>query len=74
MVLASSRARRLHQFRYANAAGSSGCSAASSGCSAASLELMNGWRINGSLRVTPAMEAGAADHVWSLEEVIALLD
>jgi hypothetical protein len=27
-----------------------------------------------SLRVTPAMEAGATDHVWSLEEVIALLD
>ena len=31
-------------------------------------------RIHGSLRVTPAMEAGIADHVWSLEEVIALLD
>ena len=31
-------------------------------------------RIHGSLRVTPAMEAGVADHVWSLEEVIALLD
>ena len=30
-------------------------------------------RIHGSLRVTPAMEAGAADHGWSLEEVIALL-
>ena len=30
-------------------------------------------RIHGSLRVTPAMEAGVADHVWSLEEVIALL-
>jgi hypothetical protein len=26
------------------------------------------------LRVTPAMEAGVADHVWTLEEVIALLD
>jgi len=26
-----------------------------------------------SLRVTPAMEAGIADHVWDLEEVIALL-
>jgi hypothetical protein len=25
------------------------------------------------LRVTPAMEAGVADHVWSLEEMIALL-
>ena len=30
-------------------------------------------RIHGSLRVTPAMEAGVANHVWSLEEVIALL-
>jgi IS1 family transposase len=30
-------------------------------------------RIHGSLRVTPAMEAGVADHVWSLEEVVALL-
>jgi IS1 family transposase len=31
-------------------------------------------RIHGSLRVTPAMEAGVSDHVWSLEEVIALLE
>jgi hypothetical protein len=31
-------------------------------------------RIHQSLRVTPAMEAGVSDHVWSLEEVIALLD
>jgi hypothetical protein len=23
---------------------------------------------------TPAMEAGTADHVWSLEEIIGLLD
>jgi IS1 family transposase len=30
-------------------------------------------RIHQTLRVTPAMEAGVADHVWSLEEVIALL-
>ncbi len=30
-------------------------------------------RIHGSLRVTPAMEAGVADHVRSLEGVIALL-
>ena len=35
--------------------------------------LYNFFRIHGSLRVTPAMEAGVADHVWSLEEVIALL-
>ncbi len=30
-------------------------------------------RIHQSLRVTPAMEAGISDHVWSIEEVIALL-
>jgi len=30
-------------------------------------------RIHGSLRVTPAMEAGVADHVWSLEEIISIL-
>jgi len=30
-------------------------------------------RIHQSLRVTPAMEAGISDHVWDLEEVIALL-
>jgi IS1 family transposase len=29
-------------------------------------------RIHSALRVTPAMEAGIADHVWTLEEVIAL--
>lgn len=31
-------------------------------------------RIHKTLRVTPAMEAGIADHVWSYEEVAALLD
>jgi IS1 family transposase len=30
-------------------------------------------RIHQSLRVTPAMEAGIADHVWSLNEIVALL-
>lgn len=30
-------------------------------------------RIHKSLRVTPAMEAGVADHVWSLEEIAALV-
>lgn len=30
-------------------------------------------RIHQSLRVTPAMEAGLTDHVWSLEEVLHLL-
>lgn len=30
-------------------------------------------RIHKSLRVTPAMEAGVTDHVWSLEEIASLL-
>ena len=30
-------------------------------------------RIHKSLRVTPAMEAGISDHVWSLEEIAALV-
>ena len=30
-------------------------------------------RIHKSLRVTPAMEAGITDHVWSLEEIIELM-
>lgn len=32
----------------------------------------NFYRIHKSLRVTPAMEAGVSDHVWSLEEIAAL--
>lgn len=31
-------------------------------------------RIHKSLRVTPAMEAGIADHVWSLDEIAKLAD
>jgi hypothetical protein len=31
-------------------------------------------RIHQTFRVTPAMEAGVTDHVWNLEEIIALLD
>jgi hypothetical protein len=31
-------------------------------------------RVQQKLRVNPAMEAGIADHVWSLEEIIRLLD
>jgi hypothetical protein len=30
-------------------------------------------RIHKTLRVTPAMEAGVSDHVWSIEEIAALL-
>ena len=26
------------------------------------------------LRVTPAMEAGVANHVWSVEEIVGLLE
>jgi IS1 family transposase len=30
-------------------------------------------KIHGTLRVTPAMEAGVSDHVWSIAEIAALL-
>jgi hypothetical protein len=28
--------------------------------------------VHQTLRVAPAMEAGIADHVWSIEEIVAL--
>jgi hypothetical protein len=31
-------------------------------------------RIHRTLRVTPAMAAGISDHVWSIEEIVGLLD
>jgi len=31
-------------------------------------------RVHQTLRVTPAMEAEIADHVWTIEEVVALLE
>jgi hypothetical protein len=31
-------------------------------------------RIHQTLRVTPAMEADVTDHVWSIDDLIALLD
>jgi len=34
----------------------------------------NFFRIHTTLRVTPAMEAGLTDHVWSLEEIVGLID
>jgi IS1 family transposase len=42
---------------------------------AVSLHFMyyNFCRIHQTLRVTPAMEGGIADHVWSLEEIIGLI-
>jgi hypothetical protein len=29
--------------------------------------------VHQTLRVTPAMEAGVSDHVWSIEEIVGLL-
>jgi IS1 family transposase len=45
-------------------------------CAAVALYFMyyNFCRIHQTLRVTPAMEAGLTDHVWMLEELVALLD
>jgi hypothetical protein len=31
-------------------------------------------RVHQTLRVTPAMEAGLTNHVWSLEELVGLLE
>ncbi len=31
-------------------------------------------RVHQSLRVTPAMESGISDHIWSVEELVQLLD
>jgi hypothetical protein len=31
-------------------------------------------RLHQTLRVTPAMEARLTDHVWTLEELVGLLD
>ncbi len=31
-------------------------------------------RIHKTLRVTPAMEAGIASHVWSIEDIVGMLD
>lgn len=39
-----------------------------------SLSFDNFGRIHQTLRVTPAMEAGLADHVWTLEEIVALAE
>jgi len=31
-------------------------------------------KLHRTIRVTPAMEAGIANHVWEIEELVALLD
>ena len=31
-------------------------------------------RVHQTLRVTPAMEAGVSTHVWSVEEIVSLLN
>jgi hypothetical protein len=31
-------------------------------------------RVHQTLRVSPAMEAGIADHVWGVEEIVGLLE
>ena len=31
-------------------------------------------RIHKTLRVTPAMEAGVSDYVWSMEEILGMVD
>lgn len=43
---------------------------------AVSLHFMyyNFCRVHQTLRVTPAMEAGLSDHVWSIEELVSLLE
>jgi IS1 family transposase len=45
-------------------------------CAAVALYFVyyNFCRVHQTLRVTPAMEAGLTDHVWAVEEIVALLD
>jgi hypothetical protein len=31
-------------------------------------------RIHQTLRVTPAMEAGVSDHVWTVQQIVTLLE
>ena len=44
-------------------------------CAAVALYFVyyNFCRVHQTLRVTPAMEAGVANHIWSIEEIVALL-
>jgi hypothetical protein len=38
------------------------------------IHVLQFWSVHQTLRVTPAMEAVIADHVWSIEEIVGLLD
>jgi hypothetical protein len=38
------------------------------------MRFQNFCRIHQTVRVTPAMEAGISDHIWSIEEMVKLLD
>jgi hypothetical protein len=38
-----------------------------------SISPINFCRVHQTLRVTPAMEAGLFDHVWSVEELVSLM-
>jgi len=31
-------------------------------------------RVHQTLRVTPAMESGFSDHIWTLQELVSLLE
>ena len=41
---------------------------------AAAVTLYFMYRVHQTLRVTPAMEAGVSDRVWSIEGIVHLLD
>jgi hypothetical protein len=58
--------------RFGNYAGGVACCAGST-TGYSSVQAF-GLLLTAALRVTPAMEADVDDHVWSLEEVVALLD
>jgi len=36
--------------------------------------LYNFVRMHKALRMSPAMAAGVADHLWSMEDIVALID